>query len=102
MPGHHGTGMDELLAKATQGVDPDAPDAFVHIFLNLMAMVPWGALLWWNLVFVAVGAALGWWRGRTMEGVVWAAVLGPIGWIVVLFRPRPKDRPVPPPLPPRR
>jgi len=92
--------MDELLAKATQGVDVDSPDAFMQIFLNLMGLIPWVALFWWSVVFVVVGALLGWWRGRTVEGIVLALVLGPIGWIVVLLRPRPK--PMPPPLPPRR
>jgi len=91
--------MDELLARAMQGVDPDAPDAFWRIVLNLIALVPWGALFWWNVLFVAVGAALGWWRRRTAEGIAWAFVLGPIGWLVVLRRPR---RKVPPPLPPPR
>lgn len=94
--------MEQWLEKATQGVDPDSPDAFLHIFMNLMGMVPWVTLLWWNVLFIAVGALLGWWRGRAVEGIVWAAVLGPIGWIVVLVRPRPKARPVPPPLPGRR
>ncbi|PWK85271.1 hypothetical protein [Fulvimonas soli] len=90
--------MDELLAKAMQGVDPDAPGAFWQVFLNLMRLVPWAALFWWSLLFVAVGALLGWWRGRLAEGVAWAVVLGPIGWIVVLARPRVAR---PPPLPPR-
>lgn len=88
--------MEELLAKATQGVDLNAPDAFLRIFVNLMGMVPWNALFWWNLVFVVVGALLGWWRGKVMAGVVWALVLGPIGWIVVLFTPKAAK---PPPLP---
>ena len=92
--------MDELLAKATQGVDVDSPDAFLQIFMNLMGLVPWVALFWWSVLFVVVGALLGWWRGRTVEGVVLALVLGPIGWIVVWLRARPKA--VPPPLPPRR
>ncbi|MBQ4853312.1 hypothetical protein IMW82_01270 [Rhodanobacter sp. B2A1Ga4] len=90
--------MDELLARATHGVDPDAPGAFWHIFFNLLNMLPWAAMFWWSLLFVAVGALLGWWRGRLFEGIVWAWVLGPIGWIVILFRPRPAPRPQPPPL----
>lgn len=92
--------MDELLARAMQGVDPDAPDAFWQIFANLMAMVPWVALMWWNLAFVAVGALLGWWRGRLWEGVAWAWVLGPIGWLVLLARTR--RHATLPPLPHRR
>jgi len=90
--------VDELLARATQGVDPDAPGAFWHIFFNLLNMLPWAAMFWWSLLFVAVGALLGWWRGRLFEGIVWAWVLGPIGWIVILARPRPAPRPQPPPL----
>lgn len=90
--------MDELLARAMQGVDPNAPGAWWRLFANLMALVPWGALLWWNLVFLIVGALLGWWRGRTGEGIAWAFVLGPIGWWVIWRRPR---RAVPPPLPRR-
>jgi hypothetical protein len=81
--------MDELIARATQGVDPDAPGAFWQIFVNLLNMLPWAAMFWWNLLFIAVGALLGWWRGRTGEGIVWALVLGPIGWIVILAMPRP-------------
>ncbi|AND67802.1 hypothetical protein ATSB10_03480 [Dyella thiooxydans] len=93
--------MDELLAKATQGVDLDAPGAFWHVFANLMALVPWAALTWWSLFFVVVGAALGWWRGRTGAGVVWALLLGPVGWWVV-WRLPPPSASRPPPLPPRR
>jgi hypothetical protein len=89
--------VDELLARAMQGVDPDAPGAFWQVFLNLMAMVPWRALFWWNLLFVAIGALLGWWRGRTAEGIAWSFALGPIGWLIVLRR----RRGVPPPLPRR-
>ena len=79
-----------------QGVAPDAPGAFLRIFLNLVALVPWTALVWWNLFFIAVGAALGRWRGRPAEGIAWAIVLGPVGWLVILGRPR---RPTPPQLP---
>ncbi len=90
--------MDELIARASQGVDPDAPGAFWQIFVNLLNMLPWAAMFWWNLLFIAVGALLGWWRGRTTEGIVWALVLGPIGWVVILVKPRPEPRAEPPPL----
>lgn len=90
--------MDELIAKASQGIDPDAPGAFWQIFVNLLNMLPWAAMFWWNLLFIAVGALLGWWRGRTAEGIVWALVLGPIGWVVILAKPRAKPRAEPPPL----
>jgi hypothetical protein len=93
--------VEQWLDKATQGVDLDSPDAALHIFLNLMNMVPWAAMFWWSVVFVVVGALLGWWRGRLVEGIVWAAVLGPFGWVVVLTRPRPKPKAEPPPLPKR-
>ncbi len=85
-----------------QGVDPDSPDAFLRIFMNLMDMLPLAALFWWSVAFVVVGALIGWWRGRLVEGIVWAAVLGPLGWFVVLMRPRPKPAAMPPPLPGKR
>ncbi|MFC5437718.1 hypothetical protein ACFPME_14240 [Rhodanobacter umsongensis] len=91
--------MDEWLAGATQGIDLDAPGAFWHVFFNLLNTVPWAAMFWWNLLFVAVGALLGRWRGRLPEGIMWAAVLGPIGWIVILLKPRQLPRSKPPPLP---
>ncbi len=90
--------MDALLAKASQGVDPDAPGAFFTIFFNLLNLLPWAAMFWWSVAFVVVGAVLGRFRSRTVEGIVWAAALGPIGWIVILIRPRPKPRTEPPPL----
>ena len=90
--------MDELIARASQGVDPDAPGALWQIFVNLLNMLPWAAMFWWNLLFIAVGALLGWWRGRTAEGIVWALVLGPIGWVVILAKPRPRPCAEPPPL----
>lgn len=91
--------MNDLLAKALQGVDPDAPGAFWQIFANLLHLMPWAAMFWWNLLFIAIGALLGRWRGRTAEGVAWAAVLGPIGWLVILFRHRRQQPVLPPPLP---
>ena len=48
--------MDELLAKAMQGVDPDAPGAFWQVFFNLMALVPWTALTLWSLLPRVTGA----------------------------------------------
>ena len=90
--------MDELLARATQGVDPQAPGAVWQIMLNLFALMPWVELFWWNLGFIAVGALLGWRRGRLAEGIAWAFVLGPIGWFVVWRLPVRKPAPRPPPL----
>jgi hypothetical protein len=93
--------VDELLARATRGVDLDAPGAFWQVFFNLLNMLPWAAMFWWSLLFVAVGLLLGWWRGRIVEGVLWAWVLGPIGWIVILAKPRSRKqvKPSPPSLP---
>ena len=88
-----------------QGVDPDDPAAALHIFSNLMGLVPWWNLIAWQVFFVVVGAFLGWWRGRTVAGIVAALVLGPFGWIVpfipkrVPASPSPGSGPQPPPLP---
>ncbi|HEX7112290.1 MAG TPA: hypothetical protein VF216_07590 [Mizugakiibacter sp.] len=85
--------MGDLLARALDGVDPDAPDAAWHIFRNLMALMPWWPLFWFTIACVAVGALIGWWRGRLWHGVLWALLLGPFGWIVPLALPkRPRGR----------
>nr|WP_193570390.1 hypothetical protein [Luteibacter yeojuensis] len=78
-----------------QGIDPAEPGAFLRIVMNLMALVPWGQMLVWQVVFVAVGALLGWWRGRLKAGIVASLVLGPLGWFVPFL-----PRRTPPPLPP--
>jgi hypothetical protein len=75
--------MEDLLAKATSGVDPDSPDAALRIFENLMALVPWWPLFWFTVLCVVVGATLGWWRRRVGLGIGLALVLGPIGWFVL-------------------
>lgn len=75
--------MNDLLQKAMQGVDPDSPDAFMRIFENIMALVPWWPLVWMTIACVAVGAALGWWRRRVWLGIGLALVLGPIGWFAL-------------------
>jgi hypothetical protein len=90
--------LEELFAKAMQGVDPNDPSAFWQIFRNLMAAVPWWPLVWATLTFVVVGGLLGWWRGRFWLGVTSAAVLGPLGWLLVIGLPR--RTAIPPPLPP--
>jgi hypothetical protein len=43
----------------------------------------WAWMIGLTLVSVAGGAWIGWIKGRVVAGVVWAALLGPIGWIVV-------------------
>lgn len=36
-----------------------------------------------TVVCVLGGAAIGWIKGRVVAGMVWGAVLGPIGWIII-------------------
>ena len=75
--------VEDLLAKATSGVDPDSPDAALRIFEKLMALMPWWPLFWFTVLCVVVGAVPGWWRRRIWLGIGLALVLGPIGWFVL-------------------
>ncbi|HPG94626.1 MAG TPA: hypothetical protein PLR28_08745 [Dokdonella sp.] len=43
----------------------------------------WAWVIGLTVVSIAGGALIGWIKGRLMAGILWAAVLGPIGWIVV-------------------
>jgi hypothetical protein len=74
------TGMNELLHKLLQGVDPNASGAFGRLLHNMLALVPWWPLIEFTIVCAVIGAVLGWWRGRIVFGVALALVLGPIGW----------------------
>jgi hypothetical protein len=42
-------------------------------------------IFFWLLVGAAVGGVIGASRNNAVSGVVWGALLGPIGWILVLF-----------------
>lgn len=87
--------MHEMLARVMAGVDPEAGGAFGRIFANAWALVPWTTLFWWNLLFGAIGALLGFLRGGWRRGLLCGLILGPIGWLALLRRPRK----LPPPLP---
>jgi hypothetical protein len=97
--------VDELLARAMQGVDPTDPGASLRIFSNLMGLVPWWNLIAWQVFFILIGALLGWWRGRTKAGIIAALILGPFGWVIPFLpkrapaAPPPVAGPLPPPLP---
>jgi hypothetical protein len=90
--------MDDLLTRALDGVDLQSPDASRQLLLNLLALMPWASLIWTTLLFVVVGALLGWRRGRLWAGIGWSLLLGPIGWWVV-WRGKQVS---PPPLPGKR
>jgi ribosomal protein L40E len=57
-------------------VDQTDPEA-------VQALWEWALLL--TLGCAAVGALIGWPKGRWLAGFVWGAALGPIGWIVIAF-----------------
>jgi len=65
--------MHALLQKLLQGVDPATPGAFWRLLHNLLALVPWWPLVWFTIACAAVGALIGWWRGRVALGIV-------LGW----------------------
>lgn len=44
-------------------------------------------LLVWFLLFGAVGMLIGQRKGRPVAGLLWAMLLGPIGWLVVWLGP---------------
>jgi hypothetical protein len=73
-------GMNELLQKLLQGVDPGSPGAFWKLLHNMLALVPWWPLIWFTVACAAIGAVIGWWRGRIVLAVALGLVVGPIAW----------------------
>lgn len=71
-------------AVAFDATDPDQArrvlEGCLAALLDPMLWL-WAALL--TLLCSGIGALIGWWKGRTIYGLVWATVLGPIGWIVI-------------------
>lgn len=85
--------MHEILTRAMRGVDLSSPDAAWQILHNLMAVLPWTALLWFTLFSVLLGAAVGWWRGRLWTGIWISLVIGPIALLILLGLPSRRDHP---------
>lgn len=73
------------LASVDQG-DPEAVQALLQTCIGTL-LDP--ALWWWALALTigcaAIGALIGWMKGRWLAGLLWGAALGPVGWIVVLL-----------------
>ena len=81
--------MESWLERLMQGIDPDAPDASLQLFLRIMGLIDWWLLLWLTLLCMAVGGLIGWRRGTFWRDVALAAALGPLGWIVSFLLPLP-------------
>ncbi len=75
--------MDALLHKVFQGVDLNAPGAFWQLLHNMLALIPWWPLIWFTIACAAIGALLGWWRGRIALGIVLGVVVGPLSWVAL-------------------
>lgn len=81
--------MESWVERLMQGIDPEAPDASLQLFLRIMGMVDWWLLLWLTLLCMAVGGLIGWRRGTFWRDVALAAALGPLGWVVSFLLPVP-------------
>ena len=78
-------------SAAWRSLDTADLDAVMRMNEACLAMlldpVLWGWMLGITAVCILGGALIGWVKGRTLAGIVWAAVLGPIGWIIVALSP---------------
>ena len=72
--------LDKNDIEAVQGM----LDSCMSVLLD---PVLWSWLIGITVVSVAVGALIGWMKGRTLAGLIWGAALGPIGWFVIAFYP---------------
>ena len=79
----------ECSIAAFNALDQGDPDA-VQALLQACTAMLFDPLLWaWafaiTLACAVVGAVIGYAKGRWLAGLLWGAVLGPIGWLVVIF-----------------
>ena len=66
------------------GSDIEALTRMNEACLNaLLDPALWAWMTALTVICIAVGALIGWLKGRTAAGIIWAAVLGPIGWVIV-------------------
>lgn len=80
------TGLECSISGLSQ-LDSSDIDALMRMNEACLNMLLDPGLWAWSigvtLVCVGVGALIGWSKGRMTAGIIWAAVLGPIGWIIV-------------------
>jgi hypothetical protein len=64
--------------------DPEAVQALLDACTaTLLDPLLWKWALFITLACALVGAFIGWAKGRWLAGLVWGALLGPIGWLVI-------------------
>lgn len=71
------------LARVDQS-DPEAVQALLDACVaTLLDPALWVWAVGVTIACAAMGALIGWKKGRWLAGLLWGAALGPIGWIVV-------------------
>lgn len=79
----------ECSFAALQNLDMADPEAAQVLLDACVRMLLTPSLWYWalglTLLCAVIGALLGMAKGRWLWGLVWGAVLGPIGWIIVLL-----------------
>ncbi len=77
----------ECTLQAYSQLDPTDLEAAQDMLDACTAVILSPELWWWMLgltvFFIAVGGLIGWRKGRLKAGLIWSAVLGPFGWLVV-------------------
>ena len=90
----------ECTLQAYSQLDPTDLEAVQDMLDACTAIILSPELWWWMLglsvFFIAVGGLIGWRKGRLKAGLVWSAILGPFGCLVVsLMSPLPVKPRVP-------
>lgn len=66
--------------------DLDAVQAMLDSCIGILLDVKlWALATGLTLACAAIGAAIGYVKGRWLAGLVWGAALGPIGWVVAVL-----------------
>lgn len=81
----------ECSLSALSKLDSSDLDAVMRMnqacLQTLLDPALWAWMTAFSVISIAGGALIGRLKGRMTAGIIWAAVLGPIGWIIVALGP---------------
>lgn len=75
----------DAIDRLLKDINLSDPAGLRILALRVLHQVDWWFLLWLTLASAVVGLLLGRVKGTPLKGLILGALLGPIGWAILLF-----------------